>query len=90
MPSVECVYGLHFNEMANKYKETFKFEGSALSDLISALDKAYKGFKEELVDPETGGLATTNQILIQRQEEKTHPLFSLDDEIRDGDILTFF
>jgi hypothetical protein len=79
MPSVECVYGLHFNEMANKYKETFEFEG-----------KAYKGFKEELVDPETGGLATTNQILIQRQEEKTHPLFSLDDEIRDGDILTFF
>jgi hypothetical protein len=73
MPSVECVYGLHFNEMANKYKETFEFEG-----------------KEELVDPETGGLATTNQILIQRQEEKTHPLFSLDDEIRDGDILTFF
>lgn len=90
MPSVACVYGLHFNEMANKYKETFEFEGRVLSDLISALDKAYKGFKEELVDPETGGLATTNQILIQRHEEKTRPLFSLSDEIRDGDILTFF
>lgn len=90
MPSVKCIYGLHFNEMANKYKETFEFKGSALSDLISALDKSYQGFKEELLNPETGALAPTNQILIQRDEEKTRPLFSLNDEIRDGDILTFF
>ena len=90
MPNVECVYGLHFNEMANKYREALEFEGKCLSDLLAFLDKAYGGFKEELIDPATGGLATTNQILVERGEDKTRPLFSLDEEIRDGDILTFF
>lgn len=90
MPNIECIYGLHFNEMANKYREFCEFEGNCLSDLIAFLDKTYGGFKEELIDPATGGLTTTNQILIQREEEVTHPFFSLDDEIRDGDILTFF
>jgi len=90
MPKIQCVYGLHFNELANKYRESIAFEGNCLSDLIDALDNDYTGFREELIDPATGGLMTRNQILIQREEERTRPLFSLDTEIRDEDILTFF
>jgi len=90
MPKIQCVYGLHFNELANKYRESIAFEGNCLSDLIDALDKDYTGFREELIDPARGELSTRNQILIQREEEKTRPLFSLQAEIQDGDILTFF
>ncbi len=90
MPKVTIVYGLHFNEMAGQYQEDLEFEGAALKDLIGVLEEKYGGFKEELVDPEKRGLKTTNQILLQRDEAKTMPLFTLDAEIRDGDTLTFF
>ena len=90
MPKITIVYGLHFNEMAGQYQEDLEFEGAALKDLIGVLEEKYGGFDEELVDPEKGGLKTTNQILLQREEAKTTPLFTLDAEIHDGDTLTFF
>ena len=90
MPKITIVYGLHFNEMSGQYQEDLEFEGAALTDLIGVLEEKYGGFNEELVDPDKGGLRTTNQILLQREEAKTMPLFTLNAEIRDGDILTFF
>jgi len=90
MPKITIVYGLHFNEMAGQYGESLDFEGASLGDLISNLEGKYRGFREELLDPEKGGLRTTNQILLQRQDTETMPLFTLNAEIRDGDILTFF
>ena len=90
MPKITIVYGLHFNEMAGQYQESLEFEGASLTDLIGVLEEKYGGFNEELVDPEKGGLKTTNQILLQRKDAKTMPLFTLDAEIRDGDTLTFF
>ena len=90
MPKITIVYGLHFNEMAGQYQENLEFKGGTLADLIGVLEEKYGGFNEELVDPEKGGLKTTNQILLQREEAKTMPLFTLDAEIRDGDTLTFF
>lgn len=90
MPKITIVYGLHFNEMAGQYQESLDFEGGSLGDLISNLEERYGGFREELLDPERGGLRTTNQILLQREDAKTTPLFTLDAEIRDGDTLTFF
>jgi len=90
MPKITIIYGLHFNEMAGQYQEDLEFEGAALKNLIGALDEKYGGFSDELVDPEKGVLRTTNQILVQRADAKTMPLFTLDSEIRDKDILTFF
>ena len=90
MPKITIVYGLHFSEMAGQYQEDLEFGGTALKNLIGVLEEKYSGFNEELVDPETGGLRTNNQILLQREEAKTMPLFTLDAEIREGDTLTLF
>lgn len=90
MPKITIIYGLHFNEMSGEYHEDLEFEGGALKDLLRALDEKYGGFTEELVDPESGALRTTNGILVQRAEAKTMPLFTLDSEIQDGDTLTFY
>lgn len=90
MPKIECVYGLHFSEIAQKLRETFEFEGKSLGDLINVLDERYRGFKEELIDSGTHGLVTRNQILVVRGEESTRPLLSLDAEIMEGDFLTFY
>ena len=90
MPTIDCVYGLHFSELAHKFQEHLEFEGECLNDLIDFLENKYNGFKKELIDSSSGKLATFNQILIERKEEKTCPLFSLDADIREGDILTIF
>jgi hypothetical protein len=90
MPEIECVYGLHFSEIAQKLRETFEFRGTSLGDLIDLLNERYHGFKEELIDPVTHGLVTRNQILVARKDESTRPLFSLDAKIMEGDLLTFY
>jgi len=90
MPKIECVYGLHFSEIAQKLRETFEFKGKSLGELINFLDQKYRGFKQELIDPVTNGLVTWNQILVVRGDESTRPLFSLDAEIMEGDFLTFY
>ena len=90
MPKITVVYGLHFNEMSGLYQESLDFEGASLGDLISNLEARFGGFQGELIDPEKGGLRTTNQILLQREGAKTMPLFALNAEILDGDTLTFF
>jgi hypothetical protein len=90
MPKIECVYGLHFSEIAQKLRETFEFKGKSLAELISFLDEEYRGFKEELIDSATQGLVTRNQILVVRGDESTRPLLSLDAEIMEGDFLTFY
>ena len=90
MPTLKCNYGLHFTELAQKYRDTIEMKGTRLQDLINLLEEKYKGFKDELIDPATGKLATRNMILFEREKENTGVLFSLDSELRDGDILTFF
>ena len=90
MPKLICNYGIHFTEMAQKYRDTIEMKGTRLHDLINLLDEKYKGFKNELIDPATGKLATKNMILVEREKENTSPIFSLDSELRDGDILTIF
>jgi hypothetical protein len=90
MPNITCVYGFHIGEIAQKYGETVKCKEDRLSDLIDYLDTKYSGFKKELIDSATGGLATRNLIMVERGGENTHSLLSLAEEIRDGDILTFF
>ena len=90
MPKLICNYGIHFTEMAQKYRDTIEMKGTRLHDLINLLDEKYKGFKKELIDPATGKLATKNMILVEREKENTGPMFSLDSELRDGDILTIF
>jgi hypothetical protein len=90
MPEIECVYGLHFSEIAQKLRETFEFKGRSLGELIHFLDEKYRGFQEELIDPGTQGLLTRNQILVARRDESTRPLFSPDAEIMEGDSLTFY
>ena len=89
MARIECVYGMHFSETAQKLRENLEFEGKSLFDLITYLDSKYDGFRKELIDSTTGELMTCNQVLVEREDENTHPL-SLDGEIREGDILTFF
>ena len=90
MPEIECVYGLHFSEIAQRLRETLEFRGECLGELVDFLDEKYHGFKEELIDPATRGLGTRNQILVARKGESTRPLFSLDDKIVEGDQLTFY
>ena len=90
MPKVKLIYGLFFSEMAGQYEGTLEFHGHTLADLISALDRAYGEFSDELIDPETGGLRTRNQIFLQRQGQKTRPFFSLDAEVHDDDTITFY
>lgn len=90
MPRIVCNYGLHFSEIARKFQETVELPGNRLKDLIHLLERSYEGFQKEFVNPATGELLTRNAVLIQRGEEDTSVLFSLDSELRDGDILTFF
>ena len=90
MPKIKCIYGLHFSELAIKFQENLSFEGVRLIELIDFLDQKYPGFKKELVDADKNQLNSFNQILLERSDEKTCPLFSLDAEIRDGDTLTIY
>lgn len=90
MPKLDCNYWVHFTEISRKYRETVELNGDRLNDLINFLDEKYKGFKKELIDPATGKLGTRNVVLIERGEENIRSLFSLNAELREGDILTFF
>jgi len=90
MSEIECVYGMHFSEIAEKLREKFEFKNKSVGELINLLDDKYEGFKKELIDPETGGFVTRNQIMLTRKDESARPLFSLDAEILDGDLLTFY
>ena len=38
MSNIRCVYGLHFSEIAQKFREDLNFEGESLTDLIDLLD----------------------------------------------------
>lgn len=90
MPNIVCNYGLHFSELAQTFQEEVELPGKHLKDLVNWLDKRHQGFEKELINPKTGELMTRNAILLQRGEENTGVVFSLDSELRDGDILTFF
>jgi len=90
MPEIECVYGLHFSEIADKLREKLAFEGKSLGELIDFLNARYSGFKEELIDAQTGVFVTRNQIMLTRKDESARPLFTLDADIKDGDLLTFY
>ena len=90
MSMIECVYGLHFSEIANNYREKLDFKGASLGELIDFLDERYHGFKEELIDLETGDLRTRNQTMLDRKDESARPLFLLDAEIKEGDMITFY
>jgi len=90
MPRIECNYGLHFSEIAQMFQESVELPGRHLKDLVHWLEKNHQGFQKELINPATGELMTRNSILIQRGEENTGVVFSLESELRDGDILTFF
>ncbi len=90
MLKIKCNYGLHFSEIAKKFEETVELTGDSLNDLINLLEEKYGGFKQELVDAETGDLLTRNGILIEREGENTKGLHSPKAELRSGDVLTFF
>jgi hypothetical protein len=42
---------MHFSELTQNYRDAFEPDGNCLSDLIEFLNKKYKGFKKELMDP---------------------------------------
>lgn len=90
MPKIKCNYGLHFSEIAHRLEETVELKGNRLSDLINLLEENYRGFKNELINSETGELLTRNGILIEREGESTSSLHSPGAELRSGDVLTFF
>jgi len=90
MPRIVCNYGLHFSEIAQMFQERVELPGRYLKDLVHWLEKNHQGFQKELISPVTGELMTRNAILIQRGEENTGVVSSLESELRDGDILTFF
>jgi hypothetical protein len=90
MPRIVCNYGLHFSEIAQMFQERVELPGRYLKDLVHWLEKNHQGFQKELISPSTGELMTRNAILIQRGEENTGVVSSLESELRDGDILTFF
>jgi hypothetical protein len=72
------------------FQERVELPGRDLKDLVHWLEKNHQGFQKELINPATRELMTRNAILIQRGEENTGVVFSLESELRDGDILTFF
>ena len=90
MPRIVCNYGLHFSEIAQMFQEKVELPGRQLKDLVHWLEENHQGFQKELISPATGELMTRNAILIQRGEENTGVVSSLESELRDGDILTFF
>jgi hypothetical protein len=90
MPRIACNYGLHFSEIAKTFQEKIELPGRHLKDLVHWLEKNHAGFQKELIHPATGELLTRNAILIERGGENTGVIYSLDSELRDGDILTFF
>jgi len=90
MPNIVCNYGLHFSEIAQTFQERVELPGKQLKDLVHWLEKKHQGFEKELIQPGTGTLMTRNAILIQRGDENTGVVYSLDSELLDGDILTFF
>jgi molybdopterin converting factor small subunit len=90
MVRVKCIYAAHMTEIAQTYEKQLEFNGTTLKDLIDVLNAEHEGFREELLDPETGEFGSRNVIFVQRGEANTRNLYSLGDEIQDGDILTFF
>jgi hypothetical protein len=90
MPSIVCNYGLHFSEIAQMFQERVELPGRHLKDLVHWLENNHQGFRKELINPATGDLLTRNAILIERRGENTGVIYSLDSELQDGDILTFF
>ena len=90
MPRIVCNYGLHFSEIAQMFQERVELPGRHLKDLVHWLEKNHQGFQKELLSPATGDLLTRNAILIERRGENTGVIYSLDSELQDGDILTFF
>lgn len=91
MVRVVCHYGLHFSEITGKFEETVEFEGNRLRDLLAVLDDRYReAFNKEMVDSRTGELLTRNAVLLERAGSNTGALFSLDAELQNGDIVTFF
>ena len=90
MPKIVCNFGLHFSEIAKTFQEKVELPGKQLKDLVHWLEKKHQGFEKEIIHPTTGALMTRNAILIQRGDENTGVIHSLDSELRDGDILTFF
>ena len=90
MPKIVCNYGLHFSELARTFQESVELSGRQVKDLVHWLEKNHHGFEKELINPTTRTLMTRNAILIQRGEENTGAVSSLDAELRDGDVLTFF
>ncbi len=90
MPKLKCNYGVHFTEITQKIRETIELRGNQLIDLINALEQKYKGFRVEFIDSSTGKLRTSNGIMLERENASTRGLTSLNAELRDGDILTFF
>ena len=90
MRKILCNYGLHFSEIAQTFQEKVELPGRQLKDLVDWLEKKHQGFEKELIHPVTGALMTRNAILVQRGEDNTGAISSLDAELLDGDVLTFF
>ena len=80
----------HIAVMTGKIREAISIEGiSTILDLLSKLDEKHPGFKEVFMPP--GGIFNSRTAIICRRPGQ--PSFSVIDEnqeIEDGDILTFW
>jgi hypothetical protein len=80
----------HIAVMTGKSSEPLSIEGvKSISELLSKLDEKFPGFKEVFMPP--GGVFNSRTAIICRRAGQ--PSFGIIDEnqeIRDGDVLTFW
>jgi len=80
----------HIAVMTGKIREAISLEGvKTISDLISKLDEGYPGLKEVFMPP--GGVFNSRTaIILRRAGQGSFSIISEEEQIKDGDILTFW
>jgi molybdopterin converting factor small subunit len=80
----------HIAVMTGKIREAINLEGvKTISDLISKLDKEYPGLREVFMPP--GGVFNSRTaIILRRAGQGSFSIINEEEQIKDGDILTFW
>jgi molybdopterin converting factor small subunit len=80
----------HIAVMTGKIREAVDLEGvNTISDLLSKLDEKYSGLKEVFMPP--GGVFNSRTaIILRRGGQSSFSIINEEEEIKDGDVLTFW
>jgi hypothetical protein len=80
----------HIAVMTGKIREAINLEGvKTISDLISKLDKEYPGLKEVFMPP--GGVFNSRTaVILRRAGQGSFSIINEEEQIKGGDILTFW